>query len=143
MLKKRGDLVLIIIFISVLVAVPFSGPSDVFAIEGYPGATWGRLHSEIDGLNGNGATGFINQGIDWVDLYGVRFNTFLEYRYRLRTKNEEFYNAAGPAVGFALKKKEIRIGADYFWERFTDLDRTDRKATVFIEWYVDWDLKKR
>ncbi len=117
--------------------------TPAFAIEGYPGSMWGRVHSELDGVNGDGAIGYINQGIDWADIGGIRLNTFLEYRYRLRTQREDSYNAYGPAVGVALKKGSVRAGINYHLERFPKLGDTDEKVTLFIEWYVDWDGMNR
>ena len=119
----------------------FQHPS--FAIEGLPGSTWGEVSHDVDSLVGNGSMGFLNQGIDWVILPGgMTLNTFAEFRYRLRSRNNDFYNAYGPLVGMELKKSIFGLGADYHWERFPELSETDAKFQFYLRWYYNWDLKR-
>ena len=119
-------------------------PERAKAIEGLPGSTWGQASHDVDSLVGNGIIGYLNQGIDWTTLPGgITFNTFAEFRYRLRSRNSDFYNAYGPTVGIELRKSVFKLGADYYWERFPDIPETDDKFQFYLGWYVDWDLKSK
>ena len=118
-------------------------PVRALSIEGLPGSTWDAFTHDFDSLVGSGAQGYVNQGIDWTTLPGgITFNTFAEFRYRLRTDNNDFYNAYGPALGIELRRPIFKLGADYYWERFPGLDETDAKFQVYLTWYYDWDLKR-
>ena len=129
----------ILVFILLL-----SLPGRALSIEGLPGSTWGTLTHDFDSLEGAGIQGYVNQGIDWTTLPGgITLNTFAEFRYRVRTENTDFYNAYGPALGIEFKKSIFKLGADYYWERFPDLDETDAKFQIYLTWYYDWDLKPK
>jgi len=118
-------------------------PVRALSIEGFSGSTWGKGSYDIDTLVGAGGMGYVNQGIDWATLPGgIDLNTFAEFRYMLRTKNNDFYNAYGPALGIELRKSPFNLGADYYWERFPGLDETDAKFQFYLTWYYDWDLKR-
>ncbi len=111
---------------------------------GLPGSTWGRLTYDMTGLNGSGAMGYVNQGIDWLRLPGgVMFNTFAEFRFRGREKNTRFYDASGPAVGVELRKWMFRAGADYYWQRYPGLKLTSNHMQYYVTWYYSWDLLKK
>jgi len=128
---------------SLLTLALFSS-APAWGIEGLPGSTWGQLSYDHDRLVGAGAMGFINQGIDWVKLPGgITLNTFLEFRYRLRNENRDFYNAYGEAVGLELKKPPFRLGVDYYWERFPNLGERSNKLQFYLSWFYDWDLMKK
>ena len=119
-------------------------PVRALAIEGFPGSTWDQAFHDFDSLVGSGGQGFINQGIDWTTLPGgITVNTFAEFRYRLRTDNNDFYNAYGPALGLEFKKSIFHLGVDYYWERFPGLDETDDHWQIYLTMYYDWDLKTK
>lgn len=112
-------------------------------IIGFPGAVWANLTYDINGLTGSSAMGWINQGIDWITLPGgITFNTYAEYRYRARTKQNTYYDAQGPAVGLEFKKSFFRLGMDYYWERFPKLGEQSHSLEYYLTWYIDWDLKQ-
>jgi hypothetical protein len=114
-------------------------------IVGFPGAIWFDLTYDAKGLTGSGGQGWINQGIDWVTLPGgIIFNTFGEYRYRERTKQFQYFDAQGPAVGFEFKKSAFTLGMDYYWESDPELQGVRKFGyyELFLTWYIDWDLKK-
>ena len=120
-----------------------SQPTLALDIQGLPGSTWGQASHDFDSLVGSGVLGYVNQGIDWTTLPGgITFNTFAEFRYRLRTENNDFYNAYGPALGIEFKKSIFKLGADYYWEHFPGLSETDAKFQIYLTWYFDWDLKQ-
>ena len=129
------------LFIFILI---LSLPVRAFAIEGFPGSTWDQAFHDFDSLVGSGAQGYINQGINWTTLPGgITFNTFAEFRYRLRTENNDFYNSYGPALGIEFQKSPFNLGADYYWQRFPGLDETDAKFQIYLTLYYDWDLKTK
>lgn len=118
--------------------------SPVFAIEGFPGSTWGRASYEKSGIAGPSIMGYVNQGIDWVTLPGdLTVNTFAELRYRLRENNKEFFNAYGPAIGIELQRSPFHLGVDYYWEQYPELQETSNRVQLYLSWYYDWDLKRR
>jgi len=128
-----------------LILVGRMAPSTyAFEIQGLPGSTWGQTHYEGEGLTGPGALGWVNQGIDWTTLPGgVVFNTYAEYRFRLRTENKEFYNGYGPVLGLEFKKSIFSLGVDYYWERFPELSENSNRLQYYLTWYYSWDLKKK
>lgn len=108
----------------------------------FPGSSWGNLTYDVDGLNGSGAQGFVNQGVDWFTLPGgVVTNTFVEYRHRSRTKNNQYYDAGGPAVGVDFRKWFLHFGANYYWERLPMLNESSNRAQIYLTWYYTWDIK--
>ena len=121
------------------------GITKPFNIKSFPGSTWGNITQDVDGLTrGLSAIGYINQGIDWITLPGdITFNTFAEFRYRLRSRKQQYYNAYGPAVGVEFKKSAFRLGADYNWERFPSQNKESNKFQVYLTWYFDWSFLKK
>ena len=115
------------------------------SVGGFPGSIWFNLTNDASGLTGSGAQGWINQGIDWTTLPGgIIFNTFAEYRFRERTKQFQYFDAQGPAVGLEFKKSAFRLGLDYYWESDPELqgNRNFGYYELYLTWYVDWNLKK-
>jgi hypothetical protein len=133
----RGIRIAFLCGLFLMVSSPASG------IEGLPGSTWGNLSHSVQGLTGSSAMGWINQGIDWTTLPGdITFNTYVEYRYRARTKQKEYYNAQGPAIGLEFKKSYFRLGADYYQQRFPKLGETSYNREVYLNGFYDWDLSR-
>jgi len=119
-------------------------PRGAIKVQGFPGSIWGNVSHDVDSLVGTGAMGYINQGIDWVQLPGeITFNTFTEFRYRFRNENKEFYNAYSEAVGLEFKRSPFRLGMDYVWERFPAVGEQSNKVQYYLSWFYDWDLKSR
>ncbi len=120
---------------------------NISGIVGLPGSIWAYLNHDARGLTGSGAMGWINQGIDWITLPGgIRFNTYAEYRYRHRTKQNQYYDAQGPALGLEFKKSVLKLGMDYYWESYPEAPPNQPGRSNYLEfyltWYIDWDLKK-
>ena len=110
---------------------------------GLPGSVWFNMNYDINGLTGSGGMGWINQGIDWFTLSGgAVFTTYAEYRYRARTKLDEFYDARGPVLGLEFRMPLVRVGADYYWQYFPVQNERINYLEFYLTWYVDWDLKK-
>jgi hypothetical protein len=116
------------------------------AIDGYPGSTWGIITDSSSNLSGSGGMGWVNQGIDWTTLPGgVELNTFAEYRFRDRSRQPQYYDAQGPAVGLELKKYFLRLGVDYYWEYLPDYPGGARRSSnreLYLADYYGWDLAK-
>ena len=110
------------------------------AIEGLPGSTWGRASYDATGLTGSGFNGWINQGIDWVKLPGdIIFNTYIEYRYKAREKQDDYYNVYGPAIGLELKKSDFRLGMDYYWEKYPVINQNSESFKDDRHWGNGFD----
>ncbi|MHB8482604.1 MAG: hypothetical protein ACYDBV_07720 [Nitrospiria bacterium] len=117
---------------------------NIDKVAGFPGSTWFEVFRDANNLEGNGAMGFINQGIDWVKLPGgVMLNTFEEFRYRFRSENRPYFNAYGEALGVEFKKSIFHLGVDFFWERYPELDAASNKVEFYLSWFYDWDLKSK
>jgi len=109
-----------------------------------PGSSWAQVSYDNDDISGSGVMGFINQGVDILQLPGgVTVNAYGEYRHRSRDKNQEYYDAGGPAVGMELQRSPVRAGVDYYWERLPVLGESSERAQLYVSWYLDWDLKRK
>ncbi len=113
-------------------------------LQGFPLTTWGRLSRDLDGLEGNGAQGWIQQGIDIVRLPGaIMVTPFTAYRWRIRSENRTFFNVHGPAIGIEFSRGPISLGFEQAWRRYPGLQRTERAVQAYLAWYYEWDLKHR
>lgn len=126
-------------------------PGRVFAIEGFPGKTWGELRWEHpqDGKENLILNGWVEQGVYWFG-WGkhIKLNTYATLRYKWDSEELDWNNSIGPGVGIALefftpKGVYMRIGTEYIWDRMYRADLTEEKAVVYVGWYGWWDLKKR
>lgn len=108
-----------------------------------PFSTWGRVDYDVENIEGAGSMGWVEQGIDWLKIKGVVFNTFVSYNWRLRSENKQFYNAHGPAVGGQLRKGPFNLTLDYNWRTYPQLRRSTRNFGLTLTWYYSWNLKQR
>lgn len=119
------------------------GKELFLGIKGLPGSNWASMTYDINGLNGSGVQGFINQGIDWFKLPGdIMFNTFAEYRLKTRTKNKQYYDTNGIALGIDLRKSVFHFGVNYYWEKLPELSQSSNRVQFYLTWFQTWDLKK-
>jgi len=110
----------------------------------WPGSTWGRLSRDLSDVEGDGTMGYVEQGRDLASLPGgATLGASASMRWRLRTRNERFFNAFGPAFGFAVRRTPLRAGVEASWKRYPELSRTDRTLELYATWYLDWNLKRR
>lgn len=134
------------LFMTLLVGIPVCA----YAIEGYPGSTWGELRKELpmhDGQENLILDGWVEQGIDWQRWGNIRLNTYATVRYKLDSEGLDWNNSIGPGLGIALnhitpKGNQIRFGVEYINDRFFKSKRTDEKTIIFLKWFQYWDLKK-
>lgn len=108
-----------------------------------PFSTWGRIDYDAEDVEGAGSQGWVQQGVDWLKVRGVVFNTFASYSWRLRSENKKFYNTHGPAVGAQLQKGPFNLVLDYSWRTYPQLDRFTRSVGLTLSWYYGWNLKPR
>ena len=137
-MKKKSGWFFVVFLIGMFI------PDVSMGIEGLSGSSWGELTYESgDSLSGPSAQGYLKQGIDWITIHHYQLDTFAALHYRFRTDNSDYYNAFGPALGVELKKGPVNIGVQYYWERFTELHRSNNQLQVFVNWWYGWDLLKK
>lgn len=107
-----------------------------------PLSSWGRLFCDLNGREGCGSMGWVQQGVDWFTLPGgVTFDTYAALRWRLRSKNETHYDAFGPALGVDLVRGPVDLSLEYAWRRYPSLEDWSAGPQVALTWYFDWELK--
>ncbi|MBI4350971.1 MAG: hypothetical protein HY550_05995 [Elusimicrobia bacterium] len=119
--------------------LPSIGPHAPLAL---PFSTWGKMSYDLHGEEGSGSQGWLRQGVDWfAPLRGWKFRTYAAYNWRQRNKNGRYYDVRGPSLGAVLSGRHFDLGAEYYWQRFPGLRRSDRTFSGFLSWYYNWDLK--
>jgi hypothetical protein len=138
--------------ITLLIILLFCLTGGASAIVGLRGATWGEIRYLIPRDDGDEDNllldGWIRQGIDLAKWSNTTLNAYGTLRYRLDTEKTDWYNSLGPGVGVAFETFNAKgivgsIGAEYIWEHFYEMDESDEKVVVFVNWYGWWDLMKR
>lgn len=126
--------------------------ADAFRWMGRPGAvgslplalpltTWGRVDTHPGGLEGTGTMGWVRLGADWFSLRGWTFDTYAMYNWRLRNRNQTYYDAVGPSAGVALQGHSLELGLEYLWQRFPQLGTQSRTFNLYLSLFRGWDLK--
>jgi hypothetical protein len=121
-----------------------------FAVEGYPGSTWGELSWEIPKKGGEQnllLEGWVAQGITWKKWGNISLSTYGTIRYKWDTEKLDWNNKFSPGIGTALeilsfKQFHIRVGAEYLWERFYESGHEEQKVWIYTDWYGWWNFKK-
>lgn len=117
---------------------------NVFGIPvlGFPLSTWGKLTHDLNNLEGDGAQGFVRQGIEWFELpLGVVVRTLVSYNFRFRSENRPYYNTHGPAVGVELGSGPVDLGIEYMWRDYPELKRYTHDFYLYLSAYFNWDLR--
>jgi len=113
-----------------------------FNINSLAGSTYGKVSDDLGGSTGTGISGSIIQSINWLTLPGnVMLNSFAEYRYNFRTRDNVYYNEHGPVVGTELQRSPFRAGIECYWEHDTERHLLNSRISVYLKWYYGWDLK--
>lgn len=125
-------------------------PFDAFAIEDYPGASWGVISGELGehGDNNLGAGGWVEQGIIWTHWGNIKLNTYARLNVSWDTEQNDWNNYFGPSAGIALEIRSfnwigIRTGIEYDLEQRYRSGTTIHKAIAYISWYGAWNLKRK
>lgn len=108
-----------------------------------PAAAWGRLSRDLDGFEGNGAMGWLSQGVESPQLPGgLVARALASYRWRLRSRERLFYNVHGPALGLELSGGGMDLGIENVWRRYPELGRSESALQLYLNWYFAWDLSR-
>lgn len=109
----------------------------------FPLAAWGRLSRDLDGIEGNGAMGWLSQGAESPPLPGgLVARALASYRWRLRSRERLFYNVHGPALGLELSGRGMDLGIENVWRRYPELGRSESALQFYLSWYFAWDLAR-
>lgn len=135
----------------ILLVVFLSAPVTVFAVEGFPGRTWGELKYELPERAGQENVildGWVEQGVYWFNWDNLKLNTYAKVRYKWDEKQLDWNNSVGPGAGIALEKlfpkgAYFRGGAEFIWDVLYEAGRTEKKAIIYLNWYGWWDLNKK
>lgn len=138
-----------LLFCLITLLLTFAAPAS-YAIEGFPGSTWGELRQEFpkDADSDLKSQGWIRQGIDWFHVAGLRLDTYATVRFQWDSRQIDYNNSFGPGLGVALetikwKGYSLAFGTEYIWDRYYSHNtRTEEKLILFVNWYGSWDLKK-
>ncbi len=140
------------LFCSLLLFLCAFVPTYVFAIDGFPGATWGELRWEIPTKGGEEDAilqGWIRQGVDlkrWSP--STHLYAYGTVRYSWDSKENSWWNDVAPGAGIALdtplaKQFPITFGVEYVWDRFFVSPHTEQKVILYMNWFGWWDLGKK
>jgi hypothetical protein len=139
--------------LSLVLCVIFA--ANAFAIDGFPGVTWGELRFETPRRSTHGEQdlilqGFIRQGVDlkrWSpDTHLYAYGTV---RYTWDSQQNSWWNNVGPGAGIAIdtsllgRQFPTSIGVEYVWDRYFVSPRTVEKVIVYMNWFGWWDLGKK
>ncbi|MDA8388410.1 MAG: hypothetical protein M0Z58_07105 [Nitrospiraceae bacterium] len=145
-------------FIVFLGSVVCLGSVRAFAIESFPGSTWGELLWQVpaEGPQPNipdlVSQGWIRQGADVAQWGGAHLVPYLTIRYAVDTRGLSWNNTIGPGVGLSvltvpMKQSSVTFGVENIWDYYDrdwgySASRLTDTVNVYMDWYGWWDLKK-
>ncbi len=146
--------ILLAVFLTVLAALLMTSVVASAEPLGYPGYTWGSVMypSDVASERGNLVfDGKIEQGIDWIKFgQSYTLNTFVDLRYTLDTKGYPWNNRITPGIGAKISRVFSELGIVDFGVKLVHencwKEKENRNSTgvqAFLEWYFDWNLKKK
>jgi hypothetical protein len=47
-----------------------------------------------------------------------------------------------PISPHELQRSPLKLGVDYYWERFLELRESSNRVQYYLGWYYEWDLLK-
>lgn len=147
-MKNRITLSVCMILLTALSICPFSA----WAVEGFPGSSWGELRQDIpfkrnDKRDNLFLQGWIEQGIDWKRWGNLYLNTYATLRYKWDSQALDWNNSIGPGAGVGLtyispKGDNIKFGCEYIYDQFYRSGDNDHKVVLYMRWFTYWNLKK-
>jgi hypothetical protein len=124
-----------------LLALVSTGNAFADFPEAYPGSFWGTATRDRSGVEGWGTQGNVNQGVQLFTLPGsIPFKLYGAYSWRLRTENNTYYSANGPALGGEFAWKFFNFGAAYERLTYPLLDTVTRDFSFYLTWYARVDF---
>lgn len=140
-----------LVAIAIFTAI-FAYNTTTYAIEGYPGSTWGEVRQDIPNNSSSDTPsnllgqGYIEQGIDWTKWGNLFLNSYATVRYKFDTAQYDYNNSVGPGLGFSLNYiakngSYLRLGVEHNWETFYTNGKTDEKTIIYGRWFQWWNLK--
>src|SRR6476659_7906339 len=122
----------VILWLSLL-AIVSTGNAFADFPEAYPGSFWGTGTRDRNGIEGWGLQGNVNQGMQLFTLpENIPFKVYGAYSWRLRTENNTYYNADGPALGAEFSWKFLNFGAAYEWTTYPYLNTVTSDFTLYL-----------
>ncbi|HEY8278088.1 MAG TPA: hypothetical protein VIH99_00600 [Bdellovibrionota bacterium] len=111
--------------------------------EALPGSVWLNGSRDMNGIEGYGTMGFVNQGVQWFSLPGeIPFTTYAAYSWRIREKNRTHYNTNGPSVGAEISKFSTQFGMEYAWQDYPNLPDYRKSFVTYLKTYQRFDFLK-
>ncbi|NNN04385.1 MAG: hypothetical protein HKL90_00655 [Elusimicrobia bacterium] len=118
-----------------------AAPARAWEPLGYPGSTWGNASRDLTNFDGNTTMGYAQQGVDWFALpENVVFDTYVGYSWRLRSANQQYFDADGPYAGVSLSRGNLTLGGEYQIENYSQLSQTTHDYVVYASYFGTRDL---
>jgi len=111
-------------------------------IKALPFTTWGSLAYDLLNQDGSSTLGWVKVEADFLLLpKNFRAGVYAAYNWRLRTRNDYYYNMHGPSAGVSVGNGVMSVGAEYALSSYTE-KRTDTKSlNMYFRMFQPWDLK--
>ena len=109
---------------------------------GYPGSAWVNGSHNFDGLEGSGTQGWVRQGVKWFRSSALDFSTYASYFWRIRSKNNTYYDANGPGLSAAVESGPFSLGLESAEASYPGLRDTSRNTSLSGNWYYGVDVFK-
>jgi hypothetical protein len=128
--------------------------ANAFALDGFPGSSWGELKLEtprraVQGEQDLVLQGWIRQGVTLQRWGGdTQLNVYGTVRYTWDSQQNTWWNDVAPGLGLAVDTKlgkqfPMTFGVEYVWDRFFVSPHTEEKVIVYMNWFGWWDLGKK
>lgn len=141
-----------IVIFSFIVCITF--PSVAYAVDGFPGSTWGELSWEIPDRGKNDAIleGWLRQGIAWKtwrkETSSFQLNTYLTVRYKWDSEELDWNNYIGPGAGVAIDMYRpngplVSWGLEHTYQMNYRSGDKDPRSALFMNWFHWWDIQKK
>ena len=103
--------------------------APAFAIDSYPGSTWGELLWQVPALGPQPnipdllTDGWIRQGADVAHFDGMHLVPYVTLRWTVDTRGLSWNNTVGPGIGISLltsplKNSSVTIGIENIWNYY-------------------------
>jgi hypothetical protein len=122
--------------IAILLGTFIQNDAQAYSPVAYPGAIWNRTAFDFNNVEGFGEQGNLAQGVQWLTLPGdIAFTTFLQYRWRVRTLNQTYYDSHGPTIGVDFAKGIFHFGLQHERQYYPGLSERLEYPSLYLTWY--------